>query len=188
MLDILTAGLNYATEAAQAAAQADPGGSTPCDQWTIAALLNHATNGTRTLASVLAGDIVDPSVFDPQAMATTDVGPDRAASFAAAAVELLAAASTPGALDRPCAMPMGELPGIAVANIALLDSVVHGWDLATAAGSNATIPEPVAQAVLQFAQQMVGDAQRGALFGPAVDVPASTDSTVRLVAFLGRRP
>ena len=188
MLDIFTAGLNYATEAAHAAAQADPDGPTPCDQWTIAALLNHATNGTRTLARVLSGDIVDPSVFDPQAMATNDVGPDRAASFAAAAAELLAAASTPGALDRLCTMPMGELPGVVVANIALLDSVVHGWDLATAAGSAVTMPEPVAQAVLQFAQQMVGDGQRGTLFGPAVDVPASADSTARLVGFLGRRP
>jgi uncharacterized protein (TIGR03086 family) len=76
----------------------------------------------------------------------------------------------------------------AVDRFLCVDLVVHGWDLARAAGLDDHIsPEDVAR-VRKIAESF-GDAMRSPrAFGPEVEAPADADDQTRLLAFLGRNP
>jgi uncharacterized protein (TIGR03086 family) len=67
------------------------------------------------------------------------------------------------------------------------DLVVHGWDLARAAGLDDRIdPDEVARVREQA--DAFGDAMRGPrAFGPELQPPAGADDQTKLLAFLGRR-
>jgi uncharacterized protein (TIGR03086 family) len=68
------------------------------------------------------------------------------------------------------------------------DLVVHGWDLARAAGLDEHIePDDVAHVFARA--RSFGPAMRSPLaFGPEVEAPLSADEQCQLLAFLGRRP
>ncbi len=69
-----------------------------------------------------------------------------------------------------------------------VDQVVHGWDLARAAGLDETIaPEDVTR-VREIAESYGEVARSPQVFGPAVEAPAGADEQTRLIAFLGRNP
>jgi uncharacterized protein (TIGR03086 family) len=133
----------------------------PCTGWTVRQVGNHLVASILLLSRVVEGDTVTPADFDPQAMADTDhLGGDPAAAFHTAAQRSTAVFTLPDALDRSYPFPPGPTPGIVLANISLLESLVHGWDLARGAG----VPQPadpdVVVAVHEFAAQAIGDAQR----------------------------
>lgn len=76
----------------------------------------------------------------------------------------------------------------AVDRFLCFDLVVHGWDLARAAGlDDAIADEDLAR--VRAAAEPFGDAMRGpGAFGPEVDPPADADEQTRLMAFFGRHP
>ena len=78
------------------------------------------------------------------------------------------------------------MPGNAIVLIALVDTVVHGWDLAKATGQDAEMPPDVAEAALAFTTKAMKDRRIG--FGDPVPVPDDASVTDRLVGWLGRNP
>jgi uncharacterized protein (TIGR03086 family) len=88
------------------------------------------------------------------------------------------------------ATPFGEMPGAALAGFTAMDIVIHGWDLAKATGQDTAMEPWLAEAMLEFAQQSIGDdmSGRGSRIGPMISVPDDSDPTARLVAYLGRNP
>ena len=67
------------------------------------------------------------------------------------------------------------------------DLIVHGWDLARAAGLDERI-DPQDLADVRAAMAPMGDALRSPrAFGPEIEVPAEADEQTKLLAFLGRR-
>lgn len=67
------------------------------------------------------------------------------------------------------------------------DLLVHGWDLARAAGLDETIGDADLER-LEADTEYFGDAMRGPhTFGEALEAPAGADRQVRLLALLGRR-
>jgi uncharacterized protein (TIGR03086 family) len=80
------------------------------------------------------------------------------------------------------------MPGRVLAGINLLDTATHTWDLATATGQPAELPDDVAAAALEAGRQIVSPELRNGRFGPEHTPPLDADATSRLVAFLGRQP
>src|SRR5205807_2300269 len=115
------------------------------------------------------------------------VGDDPLKAYRVGAEGFLAAAGG-DALTRAHQTPLGEMPGSALAGFATLDVLVHGWDLAKATGQDTTLETDLAEELLGFAHQAVGDQMRGTRIGPAVAVGAEAPATDRLVAYLGRTP
>ena len=68
-----------------------------------------------------------------------------------------------------------------------VDQVLHGWDLARAAGLDDRIaPEDVAW--VQLPADSYGEVMRSPqVFGPEVDVPTDADDQTKLLAFVGRK-
>jgi len=159
-------------------------GPTPCTEWDVRLLLHHVIGANFMFAGVAAGGTMDAGGEMPELTAL-----DPAAVYAESAAQVLAAWRQPGALDRRCHLSFGDMPARATMAIHLLDTVVHGWDLAKATGQDTTLDPELADAALVVAEGMISDALRATgAFGPAVAVAADAPVGDRLVAFTGRRP
>jgi uncharacterized protein (TIGR03086 family) len=67
------------------------------------------------------------------------------------------------------------------------DLLIHGWDLARAAGLDESITDEDLD-WLEPAAKAFGDAARApGVFGPELEAPANADRQTELLAFLGRR-
>ena len=103
--------------------------STPCDGWTVRDVANHIVNGNfwaaelargKTIADV--GDRLDGDVL----------GADPLAAYDESARAADAAFRAPGAMEAPCAVSYGPVPGEVYAGHRFIDLLIHGWDLAKA--------------------------------------------------------
>ena len=157
---------------------------TPCRDWDVRLLLNHLIGGNKMFAEVARGGRADTSgVMDDYTV------PDPGTNYIASADDVLAAWAEPGAMERRCHMPFGDIPAGAAVSIHFLDIVVHGWDLARATGQDTTIEPDLAAEALDISHGLVSPELRATgVFGP--EIPASDDDPLhdRLVAFMGRRP
>jgi uncharacterized protein (TIGR03086 family) len=160
-------------------------GPTPADEWDVRTLVNHIVSGNlwaaelaagRTIADV--GDRLDGDVLGADPIAAYDIS----AAAAAAAFE------APGALEAPCAVSYGPVPGSVYAGHRFIDVLVHGWDLAKATGQDTTIDAGLVEACLAVVEPQADMMRAGGAFGPRVDTPADADPQTRLLALLGRRP
>jgi len=80
-----------------------------------------------------------------------------------------------------------ELAGVALANICLLEAVVHGWDIARGAGSGYEVGADLVAAVREFSLGTLTDESRDGQFGPAVPAPSDASEFVALLGQLGWR-
>src|SRR4051794_31070986 len=114
---------------------------TPCADWDVRELTNHIVSGNwwadelatgRTIAEV--GDRLDGDVL----------GDDPLAAYDASAAAAAAAFNRPGAMEAPCAVSYGPVPGSVYCGHRYLDVLIHGWDLAVATGQDSTIDPQLA--------------------------------------------
>lgn len=70
----------------------------------------------------------------------------------------------------------------------LIETLGHGWDLATATGQAGEMAAPAASAGLAWTQPFLAQVGRGTSFAPAVKLPNGGSPTDEFVAFLGRNP
>lgn len=131
------------------------------------------------------------------AFAARPLGPDPAAEVAATAEQVAVAFAEAAGLERPVLLAEfdARLPLTVVAGMHLVDTVVHGWDVAAALGAQAAyevaLDPDVVSAALSVVEQVPDDESRttpGAPFGRAVPVPAGTDAWERVLRLLGRDP
>ncbi|MFF5294134.1 TIGR03086 family metal-binding protein [Paractinoplanes globisporus] len=164
---------------------------TPCAGWDLRMLLTHMTVQHRGFAASASGQGADLSLWDlPPAEEISD--PVR--GYAASAELVLAAFSVPGVLDREFALPeistSRTFPGRVAIAFHLVDYVVHGWDVATAAGLPFALPEAVMAAALPIARAVPDGPDRlapGAAFAPALPVPPAADPLSEILLLLGRK-
>lgn len=155
---------------------------TPCEGWDVEALISH----------VVLGDAAVPLLFNgeplPSTMAidTSILGPNPMATWRGTAIAAIEAFRAPGAMDQIVQHPIGDRPGAVVARFRLVDLLGHSWDMATAIGVTADLPEPLCDAALEFLFPMVDELRESQVFGPAVEPPEDSSAAVRLLALLGR--
>ncbi|MEX0874191.1 MAG: TIGR03086 family metal-binding protein [Actinomycetota bacterium] len=165
---------------------------TPCQAWDVRSLINHLCMTTRFCARVAAGEQAEPEYE------TDFLGGDPAGAYARERDAMLQACSDPGLAERSVSLPvLGDLPGNVVPVLALSETVVHRWDLATALGVDTAIDPEVATFLLDQGRAMVGDTMRapsadqttGSVpFGPPIEVGDDASSADELLTFLGRTP
>jgi len=157
--------------------------ATPCGGWNARELVNHVVAGNWWAAEVAAGRTIDEvgSRLDGDLL-----GDDPAAAYADSAAAAAAVFRRPGALDAPCAVSYGPVPGSVYAGHRFFDVLIHGWDLATAAGQDYTLDPDLMKACRQIIEPQL-EAFRGAgALGPALAVPASASAQTRFLALLSR--
>jgi len=157
--------------------------STPCDDWDARTLANHVVAGNLWAAELAAGSTIE-DVGDR--LDGDLLGADPSAAYAASAAAADAAFSQPGALDAPCAVSYGPVPGSVYLGHRIIDVMLHGWDLGTATGQAVDFDDDLVAGCWELlAPQLEGFRAAGA-FGPPDPVPADADPQTRLLIEAGR--
>lgn len=153
--------------------------STPCSDWDVRELVHHTITAISAFAATASGrgrrvDQDDDGLAGP------------AGAFRRSADEALAA--WPAALDESVQLGLEPVPGRIALAMNLLDTLVHGWDIATATGQPAELPRQASVDALAAARTIVTDQFRATVgFAPPAAVDDDASPTEQLVAFLGRR-
>ena len=158
---------------------------TPCDGWNVRELVNHIVAGNlwaaqlgcgRTIADVgsdLDGDVLGADPVDAY---------DRSAEAAATVFEM------PGALDAPCAVSYGPVPGSVYAGHRVIDVLIHGWDVASATGQPTGIDPSLIEACWEVVRPQLSLLQGSGAFGVEVTDRTDSDPQTSLLNALGRHP
>lgn len=153
--------------------------TTPCSDFSVEGVLDHMTALAIGFAPMFRGEDPGTAPSAPARATTTD-------AFVVALDQLLAAVTSPGALDRTIATPGGEMPGRVFGRLVALDGIVHGWDLATSTGQQWAPPEHLVAEIDAFAREAISPEMRnGGAFGPE-QIPVGTSTMERLASFTGR--
>jgi uncharacterized protein (TIGR03086 family) len=157
--------------------------ATPCDGWDARALVNHVVSGNLWAAELAAGGTIDQvgSRLDGDLL-----GADPAAAYAESAAAAAAVFRRPGALEAPCAVSYGPVPGSVYAGHRFLDVLVHGWDLAVATGQGYAIDHGLMAACREIIEPQVDAFRTAGALGPQVPVPADASEQTRFLALFGR--
>jgi uncharacterized protein (TIGR03086 family) len=159
---------------------------TPCADWTVTQVLQHAAGDQLAWATSISGSA--PPADNPFAPsghlgATPVTVVDGALSASAPAW----ASASADAEQMPTPLPQGPVaPDLAAAACAL-DAAVHAWDIAVATGQESPLSEEVARQLAPAARQIV-EPLRGFAYAVALDPRPDDDETAALLRYLGRDP
>jgi uncharacterized protein (TIGR03086 family) len=158
---------------------------TPCGDWNVRELVNHIVVDQLWVPDVLDGRTLAEvgDKFDGDQLHDDPLEAWRAASDVARSAWL-----RPGVLDSTVHLSSGDQPAAEYGWQMTTDLTVHGWDLATALGADAAIPDELAEALLAFIEPQKDAWSATGLFGTPVAVPDDAPPSARLVGLLGRQP
>ncbi len=156
---------------------------TPCAEWNVRELVNHIVSGNfwaaelgtaKTIADV--GDRLDGDVL----------GDDPVATYDTAAAAASAAFSAPGAMEAPCAVSYGPVPGEIYAGHRYIDVLIHGWDIAVATGQDTHIDPELVETCWEIVAPQADLLIGSGMFSTGVHAPPAADRETALLAVLGR--
>jgi uncharacterized protein (TIGR03086 family) len=151
---------------------------TPCRGWTVRDVIEHITKEQIEGSRVLAAE------REKAAGLQVAESPREAWRHAA---ELSTVAWTNADLDRRLALTSGPMRCGDYAEVALLELVVHRWDVQRGAGAGLEVDGAAVSHVLDWAQTNLPDLEAGGGFDPPVEVE-SEYAVDQLMALLGRDP
>ena len=171
----------FASEKVKGVAPADMSKPTPCAEFDVRALLNHVVGGLEILSTASEGGKAEIPEGD-------QLGSHPAARYDERRSRLLAALQVPGVLDRTWEMPFGSMEGATMADIAFMEHLTHGWDLAQATGQDATLPADLVRECFEVVTPMNEMLRMPGVCAAAVTVSDDASPQEKLIAFLGRNP
>jgi uncharacterized protein (TIGR03086 family) len=160
--------------------------ATPCADWDVRELVGHLIATMRGYVDLLHGGPASDlsALLGRQA---TVGGDDLLTAVSDAAAAVRATFCEPGALQRTVHHFIGDLPGSRLLEMRITENVVHGWDLATALGLQATIEDALADHVYQYlaprAELLYAS---GAYAAPKRTPAADVEVQERLLTLVGR--
>ncbi|WP_227980074.1 TIGR03086 family metal-binding protein [Nocardia spumae] len=161
--------------------------TTPCSQWTVTQVVQHAAGDQLAYAAALgigSGPAEDP--FSPSGVV---VG--SPADLVAAAVTETAAAWATVADDAesvPTPLPHGVLPTPVAAVMCALDAAVHAWDIAIATGQPSPLTDELAGHFLTAATGLVEPLRQWGAYAAVLDAEPGDSVVDALLRYLGRDP
>jgi uncharacterized protein (TIGR03086 family) len=162
---------------------------TPCASWDVRRLVDHVTTGTRVFAAVANGERPEgmEGLQQLQALVVPAPDDDPVTSYLDSARQLREAFSRPDFPDGTYPTPAGERGGEFLIQMGLIETLIHGWDLAHATGQIAAFPEAIVEQTLATARvSLAGHPRDNRGFGVEQPAPEDAPAIDRLAAFLGR--
>ncbi|MBE1486335.1 TIGR03086 family metal-binding protein [Plantactinospora soyae] len=158
---------------------------TPCEQWSVAQVIQHATGDQMAFTSAITGgpgpsenpftpsgqlDGEPRSLLDPVLVASAE---------AWATVE-----DDANAVATP--LPQGPMPAWLAGGACALDAAVHAWDIAVATGQPSALTPELARPLLIVARNIVEPLRTYGAYAPALDTDPGADDVTVLLHYLGR--
>ena len=182
MWTVMTEALELLSAAA-AAGEDHRDAPTPCGDWTVTQVLQHAAGDQLAWAAALGtGTGPDVNPFEPSGSVSGSLArliepAIETAGKAWAAVGVAAPVPTP--------LPQGALPAATAAAACALDAAVHAWDVLTALGlPSGLTPRPAAE-LLPAARELTEPLRQYGAYAPAL-TPGTGDDTVAELLQIGR--
>ncbi|MDI3387418.1 TIGR03086 family metal-binding protein [Streptomyces sp. B-S-A8] len=160
---------------------------TPCRDYAVRNLLGHLTHLAGAFRDAARKDFGPTTDTDPGS-SLPDIGPDWRAELPKVLDELAGAWREPSAWEGETRAGGVVLPAAVMAQVAIDELVIHGWDLARATGQDYA-PDPACLAAAYgLLDQSREPESRGTIFGPVVEVPQDAPLLDRAVGLAGRDP
>jgi uncharacterized protein (TIGR03086 family) len=157
---------------------------TPCTEWSVRDVANHIIGENLWAAELLKGR----TIAEVGNRLDGDLaGEDPAAAYRASVRAATSACAAPGAMNATCHLSFGDYSGSDYAGQLLLDTVVHGWDVAKATGQATSLDPELVDACLPIAQQLTNQFRSAGVFGEDLPVSPDADAQSRLLATMGRK-
>jgi uncharacterized protein (TIGR03086 family) len=155
-----------------------------CDDWTVRELVNHVVTGNYWAAELGSGLTIE-EVGDR--LDGDVLGTDPLRAYDDSALVAAAVFRTEGAMDRPCAVSYGPVPGSVYCGHRFVDVLVHGWDIATSTGQDTTLDPELVDACLAVIEPQIDMLAASGAFGTRIDVPDDASPQTKLLGLLGRQ-
>ena len=153
----------------------------PVDGWSARDVVRHLVEWFPGFLSAFAGVELTPG---------PSVDEDPVAAWTSMNDQVQALLEDPATAEVTLAIPYADpmpLPG-GIVQFFSADVFMHGWDLASATGQDATL-DPARCAEMVAGMEPIEELMRSSgQFGPRVEVPADADPQTRLLGFIGRDP
>lgn len=142
------------------------GEPSPCEGWTAGHVAGHLVDAAGQTSALLAGRAPVPPTTESAALRGL-AGEEPAARLQEAADPLIARVR--GLDERAVvATPHGELPAPQFLTMALVEPVVHGWDLAVALGVPARLDDDAVASLLVLAESVGEQLAASGMYAPAL--------------------
>ncbi len=110
-----------------------------------------------------------------------------APAFTAAGEKVIAVLADPAVLERVVRVGIESVPGVVAAQLCLVETLVHGWDVAKSNGADVAFADATAARALAFTEAMVSQIPAGrSPVEPPIEPSPDASPLDRLVALLGR--
>ncbi len=159
---------------------------TPCTEWTVTQVLQHAAGDQLAWAAALgtgAGPADNP--FAPSGQ--LEGGVNGLLDPALATARTAWAAIGPDRPAVPTPLPAGELPVSVAAAACALDAAVHAWDIAAALGQPALLSDDLAEQLLP-ARAIIEPLRQFGVYAAALSPQPADGHAPELLRYLGRDP
>ena len=146
-------------------------------------LVNHIVTGNHWAAELVDGKTIEEvgTRLDGDVL-----GGDPLQAYDDSAAVADAAFRAPGAMDAPCAVSYGPVPGSVYCGHRFMDVLIHGWDVARSTGQDTTLDPELVEACWAVVEPQREMLAGSGMFGSEVIVAVDTDPQTRLLAALGR--
>jgi uncharacterized protein (TIGR03086 family) len=154
-----------------------------CDEWTVRELVNHIVTGNYWAAELGSGLTIEAvgDRLDGDVLGTDPLRAYDDSSLVAAAVF-----RAPGAMEAPCAVSYGPVPGSVYCGHRFIDVLIHGWDVAKSTGQDTTLDADLVAACWAVVEPQLAELSGSGAFGTSVTLPEDASPQARLLAALGR--
>ena len=187
MWTVITEALDLLSASGAAVTDRQRDAPTPCTEWTVTQVLQHAAGDQLAWAAALGtGTGPEDNPFDPSGHLHGSVAGLLAPAVAAATAAWTAVAPDAGSVPTP--LPQGALPAAAAAAACALDTAVHAWDVTAALGLPSAFTPRLAADVLPAARAIVEPLRQFGVYAPALAPEAGDDTLAGLLRYLGRDP
>ena len=163
---------------------ADPGAPTPCQEWVLADLTQHALGTTAGLARLGRREPLDAT--DPWGRPVSDL--PWSEQLSGQLEDLAAAWSGVGAWQGEVDMGGQQMPASMIGDMVLAEVVLHGWDLARATGQQLDVPDAVAHELRRGIEQTADLGRQMGAYGEAVEVDENASDLDHALGAAGRDP
>ena len=184
--NVITDSLDLLRDAASLVTDANRQAPTPCTEWTVTQVLQHAAGDQLAWAAAVgAGTGPSENPFAPSGRLPGSVDDLIEPALAAART---AWAGVPAGDSVPTPLPQGAFPAPTAAAACALDAAVHAWDIAVALGRPGALSDSLAAELLPAARAIVEPLRQYGAYAPALPPRAADGSSAELLRYLGRDP
>jgi uncharacterized protein (TIGR03086 family) len=184
--NVMTDSLDLLQAAAAMISDTNTKAPTPCADWTVTQVLQHAAGDQLAWsASLGVGSGPAENPFAPSGLLDGSAADLLTPALAAARTAWAGIGHDQPAVPTP--LPQGELPAGVAAAACALDAAVHAWDIAAALGQPGFLPDELAAQLLP-ARTIIEPLRQYGAYAAALAPQPGDGVAAELLRYLGRDP